>query len=508
MMNPHKQGTDMFVLPKTARWRILGWIMLTTGLVMLMIILTARSIFQTQVLYDAHGAIVQEIHEFRTFAGQAIDNKTRKPFTSLTALMERYLERQTPDVGEAFIAVTADSVILVDNARNDAGERLAADRDRLNALLNDGKNSGIVQTVDGELHWGKSSVVSRNEQGTLIVAEFVEDGMSAVRRNMTVLFGIMIVGTLLTAIIAWMVAGQILAPITRFTRISSRVGPFDLTTRLPEIGRDELSGLARSINAMLDRISAAHADLRHVLSKALNQIQQATHDLDRARTRENGIDPTKVDQACAQLMRLDQDLSLLLDSGRKDFLKIGKVALAPFTYALTEDLRTRHPVRGWRVAESAELTVPFDEKRVVQAMHHLASNAVEETATNDVIDVGSSIRTLADGLRVASIWMANPGNTLTQEEAEAIFETHHAYSRNQRIAIPANPDEDDAAPTMGIGLTVVKALAHAHGGYAWVESGGPRGTVFGIDLPLDNPAVVDDEAADDGALKEMSQEKS
>ena len=189
-------------LPLTARWRILGWIVLTTALVVLLIILSARSTFRAQVLHNANQAIVQEVEEFRTFASQAIDSKTRKPFTSITVLMERYLERQTPDWGEAFIAVTSNSVMVVDNAPNDAGERLAADHKLLNQLLQSKTNSGVLDTPDGQLRWGKSVVSAGAEQGALLVAEFVQGNLNRVRRNMTALFGIMIVGMLLTAVIA------------------------------------------------------------------------------------------------------------------------------------------------------------------------------------------------------------------------------------------------------------------------------------------------------------------
>ena len=161
-------------MPATARWRIVGWIVLTTVLMVLALILTARSIFIRQVHLDANMAIVQEVQEFRAFASEAVDARTRRPFASMTALMERYLARQTPDRGEAFIAVTPTDVLLIDNAANDAGERLASDHERLNALLRSPSSSGVEKTPDGLVRWGRSVAMGSNGQkGVLLVVLYL-----------------------------------------------------------------------------------------------------------------------------------------------------------------------------------------------------------------------------------------------------------------------------------------------------------------------------------------------
>ena len=93
-----KSNTDArpLAMPLTARWRVVGWILLTAALMVLALILTVRSIFIRQVDLDANAAVVQELHEFNAFAREAVDPRTHGPFDSLTALMERYMERQTP----------------------------------------------------------------------------------------------------------------------------------------------------------------------------------------------------------------------------------------------------------------------------------------------------------------------------------------------------------------------------------------------------------------------------
>lgn len=74
------------------------------------------------------------------------------------------------------------------------------------------------------------------------------------------------------------------------------------------------------------------------------------------------------------------------------------------------------------------------------------------------------------------MWVTNHGIPLNQEQAEALFEMYRTEAQG----------EDESG--MGLGLAVVRAVADAHNGSAWVESGGPSGTRFGMDIPVAAPA--------------------
>lgn len=54
--------------------------------------------------------------------------------------------------------------------------------------------------------------------------------------------------------------------------------------------------------------------------------------------------------------------------------------------------------------------------------------------------------------------------------------------------------QNQEIPSGGLGLAVVKAVAQAHGGRAWVESTLGQGSVFGLALPLGGqPAAARDQ---------------
>lgn len=59
----------------SARWRIVGWIVVTTALTLLAVTVTMRSVMSGQIAEAANAGITQEIQEFRTFAAEGLDRR-------------------------------------------------------------------------------------------------------------------------------------------------------------------------------------------------------------------------------------------------------------------------------------------------------------------------------------------------------------------------------------------------------------------------------------------------
>ena len=65
---------------------------------------------------------------------------------------------------------------------------------------------------------------------------------------------------LIASVLAWVVAGRVLAPLRLLAETARSIGESDLTRRIPVTGRDEIADLSRTFNAMLDRLEAAFGD--------------------------------------------------------------------------------------------------------------------------------------------------------------------------------------------------------------------------------------------------------
>ncbi|MDO5698051.1 MAG: HAMP domain-containing sensor histidine kinase [Dermatophilus congolensis] len=469
----------------SARWRIVGWIVLTTALSLLAVMVTLRSVLLTQVATQANYGIVQEVDEFETFSSEGVDPTTAAPFTSVTALMERYLSRQTPATGEALIGITPTEVFFSDNAAKDAGEALAGDRARLQAILDHPDESGVTATPHGELRWGRISTEIAGENATLIVGAFTEVEKEQVDRDTLLLMGVAIAGLLLTAGMAWFAAGQILRPVRNIREVADRIDASDLSQRVPVEGRDDIAQLAVTFNEMLERLERARSTSQHFVREAQHRLVPP-----RDRLAQNlrlladpGLDATGRDAAlrdsnrALELMRSTlSDLDLLSRLDNPESLEPRPVELRELTRRIVGIAAATSPDRHWSLEHAPSATVTIDSDRTVEAMSQLLRNAYDHTGPGERIRIGAG---LVEGgaEKVARFWVGNDGPVIDQERARALFEQYRSAGEGVAGVV------DDGADGMGLGLAVVRAVADAHGGSAWVESSEQEGTRFGLDLP-------------------------
>jgi signal transduction histidine kinase len=194
-----------------------------------------------------------------------------------------------------------------------------------------------------------------------------------------------------------------------------------------------------------------------------------------------------VGRNASRLMRLVGDLlfvaqveagTLSLDPGEVDLERL-----------VAEALETARPHAEARslVLEAAVTRLPplrGDRDRLGQVLDNLVTNAVKFTPPGGRIEVRARAR---DGTAVLEVADTGPG--IPQEEQEHLFERFFRASSATAEAIPG----------VGLGLTIVKAIAEAHGGRVTLESEIGIGTTFRVELPLSGQAggVVDSAEAPD-----------
>ncbi|HEY1119676.1 MAG TPA: HAMP domain-containing sensor histidine kinase, partial [Acidimicrobiales bacterium] len=179
-----------------------------------------------------------------------------------------------------------------------------------------------------------------------------------------------------------------------------------------------------------------------------------------------------------RMARLVGDLILLAKSDRPDFLRLESVDAGALTADVLAKARGLGD-RAWTLDESADAVITADEQRLTQALLQLADNAVKHTSPGDTVALGSSY----DGHRVR-LWVRDTGPGVPPDQRDVIFE------RFGRAAVP--PGDEG----FGLGLSIVSAIARAHGGTVAledpvedpVESAAPRGARFVITLPTPKEA--------------------
>ena len=124
--------------------------------------------------------------------------------------------------------------------------------------------------------------------------------------------------------------------------------------------------------------------------------------------------------------------------------------------------------RDWVLDEAAGDAAEIDEQRITQALLQLAQNAVKHTDEGDEIGLGARV----DPDRGLRLWVRDTGRGVADEAKTHIFDR---FSRD-RVR-----DDDEG---FGLGLSIVAAIARAHGGTARVDDAPGGGAVFTLTIPL------------------------
>jgi signal transduction histidine kinase len=124
--------------------------------------------------------------------------------------------------------------------------------------------------------------------------------------------------------------------------------------------------------------------------------------------------------------------------------------------------------RDWQLDGVADAPIQADEQRLTQALLQLVENAVRHTARNDLIAIGSS---LVSG--TVRLWVRDSGPGVPPEDQASIFDRFVRGRSGRR-----------RSEGSGLGLSIVGAIAEAHGGRVALESPPGEGATFTIVLPL------------------------
>lgn len=509
----------------SARWRIVGWMVLTTAIVLLAIVASMRSILMGQVAQAANEGIVQEVDEFRTFVGEGVDPTTAEPFTSETELMERYLSRQTPATHEAFIAVTDERIMFLDNAADDAGELLAQDNAEVERLMTAAAASGVDETEYGTMRWGRAET----EGGSaLLVLQFTDPAQEQVNQQTFILVAVATGGLVLTAAIAWFVAGQILLPVRRISELATAIDDQDLSARIPVEGRDDIARAAHSVNGMLDRLEYAYGRQRHFVAEARVHLNRPLDKSLRALETASGEGPSTARSSLWEMRRTLGDLALLADAQTPGFLRRKQVSVPAMLVQVLQEATRLSPQHEWTLHEVPETTANLDRDAVQAALLQLARNAADHTQTGEEItlagvvldpeNTGRHADSVVPDAAEASVLpgtvlrvsVSNQGDPLAPESVRAMVEDYRSAAqedigetepstRTSSIHIgPGAPMEQangngdqDRVLGMGLGLAVARSVADAHHGSLWVTSDPSGLTTVGLDLPLDDDAPTE-----------------
>jgi signal transduction histidine kinase len=168
------------------------------------------------------------------------------------------------------------------------------------------------------------------------------------------------------------------------------------------------------------------------------------------------------------MSRFVDDLLLLAKAERDDFLHVGPLELGALTDEML-DKASALGLREWELEHRGESLLLADRQRLTQAVMGLAQNAVQHTADGDPIWLGTAV----EG-EEARLWVRDAGPGISSADQERIFERFARAHAGRRRSEGA-----------GLGLSIVRAIAEAHGGRVELTSAVGEGSTFAVVVPLE-----------------------
>ena len=459
----------------SARFRILGWILALTALAIVGALVLSRRLLLEQLDAEVNDHLEQEVDEIgRLAAGR--DPATGEPFgRDVAAIFDTFLRRNVPGDGEALYTFVDGSF----HSGTPAPVPLHEDPEAVGRWAElTSQEHGELSTEAGRVRWLALPLQDPGGEtlGVFVVANFLRGERDEIADAINT--GFVVAGAILVvaALVGWLVAGRILRPIREVTDTARAISESDLTGRIAVEGDDEVAELARTFNAMLDRLETSFATQRAFVDDAGHELRTPIT-IVRGHLELLGDDPDERRDAVAlvtdeldRMSRIVDDLLLLAKLEHPEFLRPKPVEVEPFTAELFAKAQTLED-RRWRLAEAAAATVVADEQRLTQAVMNLARNAVEHTDPDAAITFGSAA--FDSDVR---FWVADTGPGIAPAEQAMIFERFARGGDGRRRSQGA-----------GLGLAIVRAVAEAHGGRVDLDSRPGAGARFTISIPTHPP---------------------
>ncbi|HEX2160583.1 MAG TPA: HAMP domain-containing sensor histidine kinase [Thermoleophilaceae bacterium] len=453
-----------------ARARILASFLILLAFSTAATVIVIRQILLVRLEAEVSDTLVQETEEFSQLV-QGRDPATGEPFgDDLRRIFDVYIDRNVPDDDEAIFTILNGQPYASIGSRQFPIEALAQ-REHWTALRRPTQKD--VETSAGPARYLAVPIRLGGEiRGHFVVAEFMRGDRAEVADAVRIAALVSGSVLLIASLLAFFAAGRVLAPLRALGDTARSIHETDLTRRIDVEGNDELADLARTFNAMLDRVETAFETQRDFIRDASHELRTPITIVS-GHLELMGDDPEErratvdlVMDELARMSRLVDDLLLLARAERSDFLQVGPVDLEELAEELLAKASALAP-RDWRLEAHARVTIEADRQRLTQAVMALADNAAQHTTDDDSITLGTAV----EGSRIR-LWVSDTGPGVSADDQRRIFDR---FARGT-----SGPRRSDGS---GLGLAIVKAIAEAHGGTVHVESRPGAGATFSLRIP-------------------------
>jgi signal transduction histidine kinase len=428
---------------------------------------------------EVDGDLRQEMLELDQLLTHGRDPETGQPFASLAALFDVYFARNVPSREEAFLGFVGDELYRTSTLTRFPldqlpGEELSNWEELASRAPGEEESStGRIQTALGDAYFRSARIRFQDDVGAFVVTILPTEERRAIGDFLTY-GGMVSLGVLaLASVGAWLIAGRVLEPVRQLTDTARSISRSDLTGRIEVRGTGEAAEMARTFNAMLDRLEAvfqrqrefvqdANHELRDPITIVRGYVELMDTDDGEARRRAARLLVDELDR----MARITDDLKVLAEAEQPGFLRLEWIELDVFTHELAGKASALAP-RGWVVDQIGDGPFLADRHRLTEAVMNLAHNAVQHTVESDTVALGTAVS--GDEVHIS---VRDTGLGISASDQALIF---GRLTRGTGAHLRYGGS--------GLGLAIVKAVAEAHGGRVILTSRLGEGSTFTMVVP-------------------------
>ena len=326
--------------------------------------------------------------------------------------------------------------------------------------------------VDQE-QYAVSQVAVAAPNGDIVLS--VASSLDPIRRTVDRVSGLLLFAVpslvFLVGAAAWMMTGRTLRPVSAITGRVQEITSSTLDQRVP-VPRidDEIGQLARTMNAMLDRLESAAANQKRFISDASHELRSPVAAI-RAQLEIALLHPESADwdEVGRTVLAEDERLARLVDN-LLALARLEEGSSKPSSEVDLDELVHELLARDFRVPVDRSGVVAGRvwgvQDELVSVIRNLVDNA-ERHAT-------SKVRvSLATEGTIARLTVEDDGPGVPPDQRAKVFE------RFARLEEGRSRDAGGA----GIGLALTKRVAESHGGRVWIQDSPLGGASFLVELP-------------------------
>jgi two-component system sensor histidine kinase VanS len=282
----------------------------------------------------------------------------------------------------------------------------------------------------------------------------------------------------------WLLAGRMLAPLTRISDATRTAANGSLSHRIELEGRrDEFRELADSFDAMLERLEAHVAEQQRFAANASHELRTPLAItqtlLDAARNdpnRDNGELDERLRAVNTRAINLTEALLLLSRADQRSFTREA-VDLSLVAEEATETLLPLAETCGLTIETSGDPTPAVGSHALLL---QLATNLVHNAIVHNLPEEGTVWVTTSAHPQNVALTVENTGEELTPQLVATVSEPF------QRGAKRIRTDHAGA----GLGLAIVKRITQAHDGTLTLTPRDEGGLRVTVQLPAAPPTGV------------------